>query len=290
MKHGIFYAFWEHEWEADYCYYIKKAAKLGFDILEIGAFALIGQPKEKVRDIRKCAEDNHIILTGGGGPTPDNNIASADPAVAAHALDTYARLFEQLGEVDAHTMCGGLYSYWPYNFSNLDVKEEEWKRSVAGMRKAADLAAPYGINLCMEVLNRFEGYLINTAEECVRYCEDVGKDNVKVHLDTFHMGIEEDDMGDAIRTAGSRLGHLHTGEANRRVPGQGNRVPWKDIGQALHDIGYDGNVVMEPFVMMGGAVGHDISIWHDRSKGATEEQLDRDAAEALKFQKAMLEI
>ncbi len=289
MKHGIFYAYWEREWAADYGYYIDKVADLGFDILEIGAWALLDYSKEQVSELRKHAEARNITLTGGGGPTPENNIASDDPKVVAHALDTYARLFEKLGEVDAHTMCGGLYSYWPYDFGNLAPKEEEWKRSVEGMRKVADLAAPYKINLGMEVLNRFEAYLINTAEECVRYCKEVGKDNVKVHLDTFHMGIEEDSMGDAIRTAGSYLGHLHTGEANRRVPGQGNRVPWKEIADALHEIGYDGNVVMEPFVLMGGAVGRDISIWHDRSKGASEEQLDHDAAEALRFQKCMLE-
>lgn len=289
MKYGIFYAFWEREWSADYSYYVEKVADLGFDILEIGALALLDYTKDQMDDLRKHALDRNIILTGVGTPGPDNNIASEDPKIVAHAIDTYARLFEKLGELDIHSLCGGLYSYWPYDFSNLAPKQEVWKRSVDSMQKIADLAAPYKVTLSMEVLNRFESYLINTADEGVQYCKDVGKDNVKVHLDTFHMGIEEDDMAEAIRKTGSYLGHVHAGEANRRLPGQGNRVPWKDVGQALHDIGYEGNVVMEPFVLMGGAVGRDISIWHDRSNGATEEQMTREAGESLKFLKGVLE-
>jgi D-psicose/D-tagatose/L-ribulose 3-epimerase len=106
-------------------------------------------------------------------------------------------------------------------------------------------------------------------------------------LDTFHMNIEEDSIGGAIRTAGSYLGHLHTGECNRKVPGKG-RTPWREIGEALKDINYDGGVVMEPFVRMGGTVGSNIKVWRDISNGANEEQLDRDAQEALEFSRYML--
>ncbi len=89
-------------------------------------------------------------------------------------------------------------------------------------------------------------------------------------------------MCDAIRLAGNKLGHFHVGENNRKVPGKG-KFPWKEIGGALRDIGYDRTVVMEPFVLMGGEVGSDIKIWRDISKGASEEQLDKDAAESVAF-------
>ena len=102
------------------------------------------------------------------------------------------------------------------------------------------------------------------------------------------MNIEETSIAGAIRTAGSLLGHLHTGECNRMVPGKG-RTPWREIGEALRDIQYDGTVVMEPFVAMGGQVGKDIHIWHDISRGATEAQLDKDAQDAVTFQRYMLE-
>ena len=289
MKHGIYYAYWEHEWAADYVPYIDKAADLGFDILEIGCAPLPEYTPEQIRRLKAHAAERNIILTGGYGPVAAHNIGHRDPAVVKGALDWYARLFEKMGQLDMHLLCGGLYSYWPYDFSDADPKEEEWKRSVEGMQKLADLAAPYQINLCCEVLNRFEGYLLNVADEGIRYVQDVGKENVRLHLDTFHMNIEEDDMAKAIRRAGRLLGHVHTGEANRRVPGQGTRIPWKAIGEALREIGYDGAVVMEPFVLPGGQVGSDIKIWHDLSNGASPEDLDRDAAAAVIFQRNILD-
>ena len=89
------------------------------------------------------------------------------------------------------------------------------------MQDIAPIAKQYDINLGMEVLNRFENHILNTAEEGVAFVKEVGMDNVKVMLDTFHMNIEESSIGDAIRTAGSLLGHFHTGECNRMVPGKG---------------------------------------------------------------------
>ena len=90
-------------------------------------------------------------------------------------------------------------------------------------------------------------------------------------------------MLDAIRLAGKDLGHFHVGEANRRCPYPGGRMDWPAIGKALKEIGYDGYVVMEPFVQMGGQVGKDISIWRDMSHGATVAQLDADAAASVKY-------
>ena len=114
------------------------------------------------------------------------------------------------------------------------------------------------------------------------FVEEVGKPNVKVMLDTFHMNIEEDSFGAAIRTAGRHLGHFHIGENNRRVPGKGV-IPWKEIAEALRDIGYQGSIVMEPFVRSGGTIGNDIKVWRDLSNGATEAELDEDARAALTF-------
>jgi len=286
MKHGIYYAYWEQEWKADYKPYIEKVAKLGFDILEIGSAPLPDYSKEEVKALKKCAADNGIMLTGGYGPPAEHNIGSSDSNIQKNALDWYKRLFEVFAELDIHVMGGALYSYWPVDFAAAN-KEEDWKHSVEGVRLLADAAQQYDINLGMEVLNRFENHLLNTAAEGVKFVREVEKDNVKVMLDTFHMNIEEVSMGDAIRQAGKLLGHFHTGECNRMVPGKG-RIPWPEIGAALKEIEYDGAVVMEPFVRMGGQVGADIKVWHDLSNGATDSQLDQDANQAVAFQRKML--
>lgn len=288
MKHGIYYAYWEKEWAADYTYYVDKVARLGFDILEVGAAPLPDYTKDQIRALRDCAKANNIELTAGYGPTYDHNLGSADPAIRKNAKEWFTRLFDVMAQLDIHLIGGALYSYWPLDFSQGVDKEGDWKRSVEAMQDIAPVAKQYDINLGMEVLNRFENHILNTAEEGVAFVKEVGMDNVKVMLDTFHMNIEESSIGDAIRTAGSLLGHFHTGECNRMVPGKG-RTPWREIGDALRDIGYDGTVVMEPFVNMGGQVGQDIHVWRDIRHGASEEQLDKDAHDAVVFQKYMLD-
>ena len=139
-----------------------------------------------------------------------------------------------------------------------------------------------GIAYCLEVVNRFESNILNTSEEAVRFADEVGRPNVKILLDTFHMNIEEDNIADAIRHAGSRLGHMHVGEGNRNLPGKGS-LPWKEIGKALKDISFSGGVVMEPFVKMGGKVGEDIKVWRDISRGADGTQMDEDIMKSLAF-------
>ena len=287
MKHGIFYAYWEQKWEADYQYYVAKAAKLGFDILEIGAGPLPKYSVEQIKELKQCADDHGIMLTAGYGPTFNHNMGSSDKKVQQEALEWYKRAFEVMAGLDIHLIGGALYSYWPVDFTNIN-KEEDWKHSVEGMQMLAPIAAKYNIDLGMEVLNRFESHILNTAEEGVRFVEEVGYDNVKVMLDTFHMNIEETSIGEAIRLAGRHLGHFHTGECNRMVPGKG-RIPWKEVGEALREIEYDKAVVQEPFVRMGGQVGADIKVWRDISRGASEDQLDQDAKQALEFQRYMLD-
>ena len=288
MKHGIYYAYWEQEWEGDYLYYAEKVARLGFDILEIGTAPLPDYTDSQIKALKDCAKNNGIELTAGYGPTYEQNVGSPDPSIRQNGIEWFKRAFEALGKLDIHFIGGGLYSYWPLDMSKENNKPEDWKRSVEGIQILAPMAKEYNITLGMEILNRFENHVLNTAEEGVKFVTEVGLDNVKVMLDTFHMNIEESSIGGAIRTAGNLLGHLHTGECNRMVPGKG-RTPWKEIGEALKDVQYEGAVVMEPFVRMGGTVGNDIKVWRDISNGATEEKLDKDAQDALIFQRYMLD-
>ena len=206
MKHGIYYAYWEKEWAADYTYYVDKVARLGFDILEVGAAPLPDYTPEQIRALRDCVKANGIELTAGYGPTYDHNLGSSDPAIRKNAKEWFTRLFDVMAQLDIHLIGGALYSYWPLDFSKGVDKEGDWKRSVEAMQDIAPVAAQYGINMGMEVLNRFENHILNTAEEGVAFVKEVGMDNIKVMLDTFHMNIEESSIGDAIRTAGSLLG------------------------------------------------------------------------------------
>lgn len=282
MKYGIYFAYWEKEWNADQKSYISKVKKLGFDILEISCAMLKNISREELVEMRDMARAEGVTLTAGYGPGPSENLASSDEAVVKNAVAFYTDILKKLEILDIHTLGGGIYSYWPVDYTKPIDKEGDWKRSVKNVRTVGKIAQECGVDYCLEVLNRFEGYLLNTCAECRQFVEEVDVPAVKIMLDTFHMNIEEDSMTEAILLAGDRLGHFHVGENNRRLPGKGN-LPWYQIGSALRAIGYDKNVVMEPFVKSGGKVGSDIKVWRDLSMGAATEQLDRDAAASVAF-------
>ncbi|MDO5444786.1 MAG: sugar phosphate isomerase/epimerase family protein [Eubacteriales bacterium] len=283
MKYGIYYAYWEHEWKGNFIPYVKKVKELGFDVLEVACGGFYLEDKETFKELKKAADDHGIILTGGYGPRPEHNLASEDKEAVDSTFAFYKDMFEKMEIAGIDRIGGALYSYWPVNFSAGFDKKADFERSVSGMQKLADMAADYNVTLCMESLNRFEGYLINTAEEDLEYVKAVDKPNVKCMLDTFHMNIEEDTFEDAIKTTGDLLGHFHVGEANRKPPYAEGRMPWESIGKALKEVNYNGYIVMEPFVLQGGQVGKDISIWRDISCGATEAQLDKAAADSVSY-------
>ncbi|NLO37140.1 MAG: sugar phosphate isomerase/epimerase [Clostridiaceae bacterium] len=279
---GIYYAFWEDRWQTDYSRYIRKAAQLGLDILEIACTPVPAMSRTEMARLRDEAADLGVMLTAGHGPSAAQNLASSDPAVQRQAIAYYTDLLERLAFMNIRSIGGGIYSYWPVDYTRPIDKPGDWARSVQNVRAVGAIARDLGIAYCLESLNRFEGYLINTASEAVQFVQEVGLVNVKVMLDTFHMNIEEDSFAGAIQEAGSRLGHFHIGETNRKPPGQG-RMPWAEIASALKGIDYQGPIVMEPFVKMGGQVGQDIRVWRDLSQGASESELDAAIFKSVAF-------
>jgi len=184
-----------------------------------------------------------------------------------------------------HKQLGGIiYSSWPGKLPFGEEKRRYLDRSVRSMREAITAAEDCDVFFNVEVVNRFEQFLLNTAAEGVSYVRRVGSPHCRVLLDTFHLNIEEDNIRDAIVATGGMLGHFHVGETNRRPPG-GGRMPWDEIFGALREIGYTGAITMEPFLMPGGEVGRDISVYRNLRGGL---DLDREAGRALKFMRGKL--
>ena len=280
---GIYFAYWTHEWDADFIYYINKVARLGFDTLEICPGNLVNLPKETCLDIRKAADAAGIDLTYCIGIPPQYDLASENPAIQQAAISYQKKLIDVVEAMGGDTIGGILYSCWPGAFTQgITDKRPWWERSVCNMKKVASYANDHGITLCMEVVNRFEQILLNTAEEAVQYCRDVDSPSCRILLDTFHMNIEEDSFADAIKTAGNLLHHFHIGETNRKTPGTG-KMDWDTICGSLNEIGYTGHVVMEPFVKMGGTVAGDIKVWRDLSENCDDKGMDDMAEAACRF-------
>ncbi|MDD3971186.1 MAG: dolichol monophosphate mannose synthase, partial [Clostridia bacterium] len=117
MKFGIYYAFWEKQWGADYEVYIKKAANLGFDILEISCASLDEVSSDDVKALYEAKEKYKISLTAGYGPKPTQNIASEDSKIVYNTLCFWDKVFKVLKALDIDTVGGGLYYYWPVDYT-----------------------------------------------------------------------------------------------------------------------------------------------------------------------------
>ncbi len=282
---GIHFGYWTQSWNTEPVSFVKRAQKCGFDILEINA-PKVTLSSDKERDIlKKAAADAGLTLTYSIGLKEDMDLTSEDPAVRKKGilfLQDVSRAMKQMGGT---IMAGINYSSWPRKLAPTEEKEVLTDRAVEGVREAIKTAEDSGVIFCVEVVNRFEQFIMNTAAEGIAFAKRVDSPNCKILLDTFHMNIEEDSLRGSLVEAGSWLGHFHIGEPNRRPPGQG-RIPWKEVFGALRDINYQGGIVMEPFLVPGGDVGRDISVWRDL---LGKQDLDEEAAKSVRFVKDQLE-
>jgi D-psicose/D-tagatose/L-ribulose 3-epimerase len=279
-KIGIYYAYWERNWDADFVPYVKKIADLGFDILELNSGTVMKMSDNQKDRLKNEAKSYNIELTFCIGLSAEYDIASDNPFIRKNGIEFLKKQAEMLKYMEAKELGGIIYSSWPGSLPTGEVdKKPYWERSVAAMKEVIKIVEDCNVLFNIEVVNRFEQYLINTCDEAVDYLNQVGSDHCKILLDSFHMNIEEDNIYNAIIKAGDKLGHVHIGETNRKAPGVGH-FPWDELMKGLKDINYRGSIVMEPFLIPGGEVGRDVKIFRDLSIGI---DIDKEAKRALNF-------
>jgi len=154
------------------------------------------------------------------------------------------------------------------SFEPAGVKNEQWKVVVKNLKEVCAYAEEKGVYLAVEPLNRFETDFINVCADVLRLIDDVGSPMLKVHLDTFHMNIEEKSLSMAILAAGAHLYHVHSSENDRGAPGTGT-VDWKGVADALKKIGYNRYVVIESFTPDVEIIAKAASIWRETEKSNT---------------------
>lgn len=216
-KLGIFVNFWEKSWTINYKYYIDKVQKLGYDILEFQAQPLLEMSDEECRSIKKYADERGIKLSYSLGLNPKYDVANPDKAVRDGGVEYLSNIVRKIAVMEGELFSGVTYAGWGVPDYFVDEKEKEalFARSVDSMQQVMKVAEKEGVTVCCEAVNRFESPLINTAAEAIAYADAVNSKNIGIHLDTYHMNIEENNIGDAIRLVGKRLRHFHTGENNR---------------------------------------------------------------------------
>ncbi len=259
---GIYYAYWTNDWDADFLPFVSKVKNLGYDQLEVHAAKLLERGSQYQERLKAEALDKGIILSYGIGMPHDRDLSSPDENIRLKGVAYMTDILKCIGRMGGGMIGGSTYCAWPKQLPKGEDKRTYVDQSRRSLEELVKVAEDNDVILNIEVLNRFEQFIFNTCAEALPVVKEIDSPNLGLLLDTFHMNIEEDSLPGAIRLAGPYMKALHAGETNRKPVGMG-RQPWKEIRKALDDIHFDGPIVQEPFVMPGGEVGQDISVWRD---------------------------
>lgn len=244
FKFGVDSFIWSENFSEDDLWIIPKAKELGFETIDIA----IAHPESfPVREVKEEVDKTGLEVVTTTTLNEKTNLISPDPVVRENGVKNLKLLVDINVELGSKVLGGVNYAAWGY-LTGKPRTEEEWSWSVNAMREVAEYAKEQGdLVIAVECINRFETHFLNIAEDGVQYCKDVGVDNVKVHLDCFHMIREELSFRKAVEVCGKEyLAYVHVCENNRGIPGTG-LVPWKEFFTALKDIGYTGSLVIESF-------------------------------------------
>ncbi len=236
----------------------KTFKKWGFDTVEIPIEAPEHLDPAKV----KAAADRAGLAIGSVcacmGPGRDFRGSPADQEAAM----VYCKaLIDQAVVLGCPSLIGPVYSVVG-KADAVEPKQQkiEWALVVKNLKVLAKYAEARGVTICIEPLNRFETDFLNTCDQGLRLVRAVNSPAAKLHLDTFHMNIEEKDQAAAIKKAGKLLGHFHACGSDRGTPG-GDHIAWPAIVKALKAVGYQGDVVIESFTTDVKVIARAAAIW-----------------------------
>jgi len=261
MKFGVHSFIWTADFSPADFPLLPRLKAAGFDGVELPLFQPATYP---AAEIRRAVEAAGLECTFSVVMIEGLNTISGDADVRARTRQYLADCIKTIADTGSKLMVGPLYSpvgYLPGRRRNAD----EWNAAVETFQALGPVAEENGVTLALEPLNRFETYFLNTVDDGVQLCDEIGHPRVGLLVDTFHANIEEKNIADAYRRAARHLKHVHTCENDRGAPGSGH-VEWNDVFAALRDIGYDGWFTIESFGFALGGISAAASIWRDLAK------------------------
>ena len=242
----------------------KKFKEIGFDGVEIAL--------EKKGDLDYEMTLNELKENGlkcssiCGLFGPDRDIRGPNREYITGGMSYIKDCIDACTNLECNLFVGPIYSsVGRANLETGEAKEEQWKTEVKNLKEVCKYAEDKGVFIALEPLNRFETDFINTCTQAINLIRDVGSNMLKIHLDTFHMNIEEKSSIQAILDACDLLHHFHASENDRGAPGTG-QVHWSEIAGALKDIRYNRYIVIESFTPEVKVIAKAASIWRQTEK------------------------
>jgi D-psicose/D-tagatose/L-ribulose 3-epimerase len=258
MQLGIHAMAWTPHWSNESLPLVHRVASLGLDFIEI---PLMGIDDVDPVAIRRSVEEAGIGVVTSSVLSDATDITSDDPDIRRAGVAYLQRCIDVTAEMGAPQFSGVIYCSHGKRPEGRPT-QDEWKRSAEGLSRAAEHARGANITLGIEPVNRYESPLINTCEQALQLADMTGADNVKVHLDTYHMNIEEKSWKEPVVAAGDRLCHFHLCENDRGIPGTG-LVDWQELFEGLARIGYRGYAALESFVDVSDDMVAGTAVWRE---------------------------
>jgi D-psicose/D-tagatose/L-ribulose 3-epimerase len=240
-------------------YAITQTARTGFDLIE---FSLHDSINLDVAAARAQLTAAGLKVACSRGLAFDADVSSVDTAVVERGEKLLHDSLAVTADLGGSVLTGALYSALGKYGHPLSAAGRA--NVVAVLGRLAKEARAKGMTLGLEICNRYETNVINTAHDALRLADDIGADNVLIHLDTYHMNIEEDDFVRPVLEVGDRLGYVHIGENHRGYLGSGH-LDFTSFFHALADIGYTGPITFESFssAVVARGLSNDLAIWRN---------------------------
>lgn len=275
MKYGVNTMVWTTRVGKEQRPLLSRIRDWGFDGVEL---FLSPQEPADIPAMRRILDEFQLKRTTCSVLPRDVNLVSPQPEVRARGAKFLTRCVERTAELGAHLICGPLYAGLGV-MTGTRRTQDEWEWAVDGLRAAARRGQELGVTLCVEPLNRFETYFLNTLSDAAQLVHDIGEPNARIHFDTFHANIEERHPADSLRAVAKDLGHVHISENDRGIPGTGH-TDWRGILRTLKEIGYEGWLTIESFAQPEPELAAAAAIWRDLAPSG-----DELASRGLKFLK-----
>ncbi len=238
---------------------ISKAKTAGFDLIEIPLMDVANFDAVLAADL---LQEYDLCGSASLGLTEATDLTSSDPHIVAAGEAMLTSCLHVVHTMGGTSLCGVIYSAMKKYLEPVSAQGRA--SSAAAIRRLSVIAAELGIHLSLEVVNRYETNLLNTGLQALRFLDEIDSPNVSVHLDTYHMNIEETDMFSPVLDVADRLGYVHIGESHRGYLGTGT-VDFAAFFRGLARINYSGPIVFESFssAVVSAELSRTLGIWRN---------------------------
>ncbi len=228
-------------YKGDIITHIKKASEIGYEAVELH----IRHPENIDADAVRHACDTYkvevsSIGTGLGYGMDRLSLSDSNPAVRRQAVERLKGHISLASKWNCLVIIGLMKG----QIKDCGSREEYEKNVMEALQECVDYAESRQVLIVLEAINRYESDVLNTLQETTAFIREFDTDYLKLHIDTFHMNMEENSIPASMLEVRDYIGHVHAADNNRLYPGNGF-FDFKTFLDTLKVIDYQGDIALE---------------------------------------------